>query len=166
MLSLRYNGGTMNKMTIIVSIFVALVIGAGVIVFFATEETEAPARQDTVNETTQAPEITELTTEAVNNYVVYEEGAIEAAEGQVVLFFHAVWCPQCLQLERDIRQNGVPEGYTIIEVDFDRYQDLRQRYEVVAQTTLVRLDENGDKIDSFLPSELTIDAVKRDYLDT
>lgn len=165
-MTVRYNGVAMNKMTIIASIFVALVIGAGAILFFTVEETEAPARQDIASEMTQAPESTEPTAEKVDSYVVYEEGAIEAAEGQVVLFFHAAWCPQCLQLERDIRQNGVPAGYTIIEVDFDKHQDLRQRYEVVAQTTLVRLDENGDKIDSFLPSELTIDAVKRDYLDS
>lgn len=160
----------MNKMTIIISTFIGLVLIAGGFLWFTAEEQpdddQRAASPATTEPESQAAEPEAPTGEGFGDYIDYEEGAIEEAEGQVVLFFHAVWCPQCIQLERDIKQNGVPEGYTFIEVDFDQHQDLRQRYEVTVQTTLVRLDDNGDKIDSFVPyHEPTLEAVKRDFLD-
>lgn len=78
-------------------------------------------------------------------YVDYSDAALAAAEGTAVLFFHAPWCPQCRALEADIVASGVPDGVTILKVDYDSRQDLRQRYEVTLQTTLVVLDEQGVK---------------------
>lgn len=77
-------------------------------------------------------------------YVEYSDAALAAAEGTRVLFFHAPWCPQCRALEEDIEANGVPDGVTILKVDYDSQQDLRQRYDVRLQTTLVALDDAGE----------------------
>lgn len=159
----------MNKTTIIIVSFILLVLlGVGILVL-NTEEADAPVQeqQSTVSETTEpAEELEAPSGDEFGDYVTYSDDAIAEADGQVVLFFHAVWCPQCLQLEQDIKQNGVPEGYTFIEVDFDEYQDVRQQYDVTVQTTLVLLDENGEKIDSYVPyAEPTLEAVQRDFLD-
>lgn len=98
-------------------------------------------------------------------YTDYSEQALDNAEGQAVLFFHAPWCPQCRAIEDDIQQLGVPAGYTILKVDYDTRQDLRQKYGVRLQTTFVKVAPNGDKISDFVAyNEPTLAALSRDYL--
>ncbi|MAP64727.1 MAG: thiol reductase thioredoxin [Microbacterium sp.] len=63
-------------------------------------------------------------------YVEYSENALAAAEGTRVLFFHATWCLQCRALDEDIVAEGVPDGVTVLKVDYDTHQDLRQKYDV------------------------------------
>lgn len=85
-------------------------------------------------------------------YQEYSQANLESITGRHrVLFFHAPWCPQCRAIENDIESNGVPDGIVIFKVDYDSSQDLRQKYGVTQQTTVVRIDANGDKIASFLP---------------
>ena len=69
-----------------------------------------------------------------------------AQEGDVVLFFHASWCPTCRALEGDIEKNEIPEGITILKVDFDTSTELRQKYGVTTQHTLVQVDAEGNLI--------------------
>lgn len=106
----------------------------------ATEPGESAA-PDTVEEPAPVP----------GAYVEYSDAALAAAEGTAVLFFHAPWCPQCRALEEDILAAGVPEGVTILKVDYDSRQDLRQRYGVTLQTTVVALDDAGAATASFVP---------------
>ncbi len=155
----------MNKTTTIILSFLAIVIlGAGVLLF-TTEDDQTRTSEQSAEPTVTSSEPVP-TTEETERYVTYSEDAIAQAEGEVILFFHAVWCTQCVQLERDLKENGVPAGYTFVEVDFDQNQDLRQRYEVSVQTTLVRIDENGEEVDRHVPfNEPTVDAVMRDFLD-
>ncbi|MEV8267460.1 thioredoxin family protein [Microbacterium sp. NPDC076911] len=86
-------------------------------------------------------------------YVEYSEAALASAEGTPVLFFHATWCPQCRALDEDILASGVPDGITILKVDYDSNQELRQQYGVTQQTTLVELDSNGEALTTFIPYE-------------
>ncbi|WP_228484664.1 thioredoxin family protein [Microbacterium cremeum] len=83
-------------------------------------------------------------------YIEYSEAALAAAEGTRVLFFHAPWCPQCRSLEADILASGVPEGITVVKVDYDSNQALRQQYGVTLQTTVVSLDEAGAATSTFV----------------
>jgi hypothetical protein len=76
-------------------------------------------------------------------YVDYSDTAIADAQGRVVLFFHAPWCGQCVQLESDILAEGVPDGVTVIKVDWDTHQDLEQQYGVPMRTTFVELADDG-----------------------
>ncbi|MDZ8171420.1 thioredoxin family protein [Microbacterium xanthum] len=85
------------------------------------------------------------------SYVEYSEDALAAAEGTRVLFFHATWCPQCRALDEDIVAAGVPDGITVLKVDYDTHQDLRQAYDVRQQTTVVALDDSGAAVASFVP---------------
>jgi thiol-disulfide isomerase/thioredoxin len=83
----------------------------------------------------------EATTPGV--YVDYSDTAIADAAGRVVLFFHAPWCGQCVQLEKDILAEGVPDGVTVIKVDWDTNQALEQQYGVPMRTTFVELGDDG-----------------------
>lgn len=94
------------------------------------------------------------------SYIDYSDTAIANADGRILLFFHATWCPQCRSLESDILARGVPSGVTIIKVDYDTHQDLRQKYGVTVQTTMVEVDNDGTSLQSFVVyNEPTLAAV-------
>ncbi|MDQ5894680.1 MAG: hypothetical protein QG596_941 [Actinomycetota bacterium] len=93
-------------------------------------------------------------------YVEYSPELVASTPGEKLLFFHADWCSQCQALEDDIETSGVPDGVTIFKVDYDSNQDLRQEYGVTIQTTVVKVDDNGEMIDSYVAYEdPTIDNV-------
>jgi thiol-disulfide isomerase/thioredoxin len=81
-------------------------------------------------------------------YVDWSDGIIAATSGPKVLFFHASWCPQCRTLDEQLRAEGVPDGLTVIKVDYDSRTDLRQQYGVTLQTTVVYVDDNGELLSS------------------
>jgi thiol-disulfide isomerase/thioredoxin len=81
-------------------------------------------------------------------YIDYTDGVVEDTAGAKVLFFHAAWCPQCRKLDEQLRAEGPPEGLTIFKVDYDSRSDLRQRYGVTLQTTVVFVDDAGAAISS------------------
>ncbi|HET9411725.1 MAG TPA: thioredoxin family protein [Candidatus Saccharimonadales bacterium] len=94
------------------------------------------------------------------SYVEYKDGVIDQAAGTRLLFFYASWCPQCRALDADIKKRGVPDGVTIIKVDFDANQALRQKYGVTMQTTVVRLDSDGNLAKKFVAyNEPSLQAV-------
>jgi len=76
-------------------------------------------------------------------YADYSPDALAQAEGRILLFFHASWCPQCRSIESDIVAQGVPDGVTILKVDYDSNQPLRQEYGVTLQTSFVEVDTAG-----------------------
>lgn len=79
-------------------------------------------------------------------YVNYFDGAIAATPGTKALFFHASWCPKCRDLEEDILANTIPDGFTVFKVDYDSATELRQRYGVTVQTTIVYVDDDGNAL--------------------
>lgn len=95
-------------------------------------------------------------------YAQYAPHIIESATKQqdLVLFFHADWCPTCRALDEDIEANkeSIPPDVTIAKVDFDSETALRQKYEVRLQHTLVQVDENGQQITKWHQSP-TLEAV-------
>jgi thiol-disulfide isomerase/thioredoxin len=81
-------------------------------------------------------------------YLEYSDDAIEATPGMKALFFHASWCPKCRALDEDLRAQGAPDGLTVFKVDYDSRTDLRQKYGVTIQTTIVFVDDAGEAISS------------------
>jgi thiol-disulfide isomerase/thioredoxin len=83
-------------------------------------------------------------------YVPYSSTAVStyAAQGDVVLFFRAGWCPSCRALDADIVSNikTAPAGLTILDVNYDTATELRQRYGVTTQHTLVQIAADGTLI--------------------
>lgn len=93
-------------------------------------------------------------------YLDYSPELVASTPGEKLLFFHAPWCSQCVKLEDDIEASGVPDGVTVFKVDYDSNQDLRQKYGVTIQTTMVKVDDGGKKLDSYVAYEdPTFDSV-------
>jgi hypothetical protein len=68
-------------------------------------------------------------------------------------------------LDADIKQKGVPEGVAIIKVDYDTSQKLRQKYGVTLQTTIVRVDDNGELVKKYVAyDEPSLSAVAKNLL--
>ena len=155
----------MNKRVIIVVLALVVLIGGAVSVYAATRPGATPAAQTSTDQTSTsstppagAPAPSASPTEAAAEtdaaatgvYVDYSPTAIADAEGRALLFFHAPWCPQCRSVEADILSEGVPAGVTIIKVDYDSHQDLRQQYGVTLQTTFVEVDSSGAGLQTYV----------------
>ena len=71
-----------------------------------------------------------------------------AQNGTVVLFFHANWCPSCRGLENDINANlsQIPAGTHILKLDYDTETELKKKYGVVRQHTLVVVNADGSEV--------------------
>lgn len=152
----------MSKRVLAIVIAIAVLIVGGVAALALTrsgeptaqvQSSESPGAESSTVETPAPADPTEAatpTTDTAGAYVEYTESAIADAEGTVLLFFHATWCSQCRSIESDILAEGVPAGVTIVKVDYDSHQDLRQQYGVTLQTTFVEVDENGSELQKFV----------------
>lgn len=83
------------------------------------------------------------------SYEAYAPEKLARAEtGDVVLFFHASWCPSCRALNSSIESNltSIPEGVTILKTDYDKETELKKKYGVTYQHTLVQVDTSGNMI--------------------
>lgn len=144
------------KKPILIGISVVLVIGLVIIAYVIFP------KADTYSSNTSSPS-TEVSSQVSNDvqpstsatsstgeYVDYSENIISSTSGTKVLFFHAPWCPQCRALDESIKAGPIPDGVTIIKVDYDTSQALRQKYGVTTQTTLVRVDDNGNIVTKYV----------------
>jgi len=83
------------------------------------------------------------------SYEAYSpEKLAKADTGKVVLFFRASWCPSCRALDADIKANAknIPEKLTILDVDYDKSSELKKKYGVTSQHTIVQVDSKGNMI--------------------
>lgn len=83
------------------------------------------------------------------SYVPYEQAKLAAAaDGDVVLFFRAAWCPTCKALDADIRAHldAIPAGLTILDVNYDDSTALKKKYGVTYQHTFVQVTADGTQI--------------------
>ena len=95
------------------------------------------------------PVTQEILTISVGSYESYSAEKIAMAEtGDVVLFFHASWCPSCRALNGDIEDNmsEIPAGITILKTDYDKETELKKKYGVTTQHTLVQVDKDGNLV--------------------
>lgn len=65
---------------------------------------------------------------------------------KVVLFFNASWCPTCSQFVEEIKKLKVPDNVLILSVDYDKYQNLREKYKVTYQHTFIEVDYDGKEL--------------------
>lgn len=145
----------MSKKVLLIVVAIIVVIGAGVAYLLSSSSQQKDMknmRAEKAEPAVDLPAPNEVPpTEAASpnvpgSYVDYNSNVIANTAGTKVLFFHAPWCPQCRMLESDIKKQGVPDGVTIIKVDYDSNQALRQKYGVTFQTTLVRVDDQGNLV--------------------
>lgn len=84
---------------------------------------------------------------APGSYQIYSDTAYASAkDSRRILFFHAPWCPQCRQLDKEITANKLPDGIAILKVDYDTSSTLRAKYGVTLQTTFIEVDADGNKV--------------------
>lgn len=70
-----------------------------------------------------------------------------SAQGPVVLFFAADWCPYCQQDMRDINANGSRlRDITVVVLDYDTEKAVKRTYGVTVQDTFVQIDASGMKL--------------------
>jgi thiol-disulfide isomerase/thioredoxin len=80
-------------------------------------------------------------------YATYDSSLLAKADnGDVVLFFRASWCPTCRALDTDIKANQIPDGLTILDINYDDSTELRKKYGVTVQHTLVKVNSKGELI--------------------
>ncbi|CAN5465188.1 hypothetical protein BH09ACT4_BH09ACT4_03300 [soil metagenome] len=145
----------MNKRIVAIVVVLVLAIGGaiGVLAAMRTSLVEPVETQPSDTQPSQpaAPDTAAPDTPATAGaYIDYGDSAIAQADGRILLFFHAPWCPQCRSIESDILAQGVPDGVTIIKVDYDSHQDLRQTYGVTLQTTFVEVDSAGAGLQNYI----------------
>jgi thiol-disulfide isomerase/thioredoxin len=144
----------MSKKTIVVLVILLTFASAIAFVFMNQDEATAPTASSTSTTAVDPAQANDTPlpaeTSSAGVYTEYSEDALSTASGTKVLFFHASWCPQCRALAEDIQAKGVPAGVTILEVDYDTNQALRQKYGVTIQTTLVTVDDQGKLVKKFV----------------
>ncbi len=129
-------------------------------------DTTAPAQETSTSDpASEQPAENNEPQAAAGQYVTYQDGLIAATAGTKLLFFHASWCPQCRALETSINNSNLPSGLTIMKVDYDTNQALRQKYGVTIQTTLVRVDDDGNLVEKYVAYDSpTFAAVQENLL--
>lgn len=77
----------------------------------------------------------------------YNSDPSKYSDSKKVYFFHASWCPICQKIDKEITADTtkVPAGVTIIKTDFDSSTELRKKYGVNTQYTLVQVDASGNE---------------------
>jgi thiol-disulfide isomerase/thioredoxin len=136
-----------KRLLLIVSMIVITIFGGAAYLFIIS------SNKDDKPQTTGSSEQTNTSNVATTSggaYIDYQDNVIANTHGTKLLFFHAPWCPQCRDLEADIKAKGVPDGVTIIKVDYDTSQELRQKYGVTLQTTIVKVDDSGKLVEKFV----------------
>lgn len=82
-------------------------------------------------------------------YSPYSDATVDAAlkEGKkVALFFHASWCPTCKVLDTSLSNETIPDSVLVLKVNYDNSLELRKKYGVTSQHTIVTIDANKNMI--------------------
>ncbi len=160
-------------MKIIIGIVIGLVVIGAAVIFIKNsnsqesvdENATAPTNQESTVPTDSGSADATDTAAAGGEYKDYSAEAVSATEGTRLLFFHASWCPQCRALDASIKQSDIPSGVTIFKVDYDSNQALRKQYGVTVQTTVVRLDAQGNLVEKYVAyDQPNFDSVKSNLL--
>jgi len=124
----------MNKrILVVVGVLVVVIVGA-ILASFAMQSTPTPSAQNSGALSTTPSPTAESTAPAAaaGTYVDYSSSAIADADADGILSL------------------GVPAGVTIIKVDYDSNQDLRQQYGVTVQTTFVEVNSSGEGLQTYV----------------
>lgn len=88
-------------------------------------------------------------TPQVQGYTTYSAESVDSALAsgkKVALFFHAAWCPSCKALDKTLSAETVPSDVVVFKVDYDSSTELKKKYGVTGQHTIVTLDASKNKV--------------------
>lgn len=149
----------MNRQVLaIVGVILALIASSTLYLLLTPREAATPIRENetadtsnTATKSTQSEKNESQLSSSPATYVNYTSTQFSEDTGTKLLFFHANWCPQCRTLDSDIQANlDQLEDITIYKVDYDTELDLRKKYSVTQQTTIIKTDGAGTELDSFV----------------
>lgn len=121
---------------------------------------------DTETETEQSPATTQGSNQNAGAYIpfeTYNSSKDKYANTNVVLFFNAAWCSKCKKARDNFEasRKQIPEDLTIVMVDFDTSIELRKRYGVTVQHTLIQIDRAGEVLAKWSGSVTVAEIVKQ-----
>lgn len=158
------------KIVLLVAVLIGLTVG-GFAYFNRNQSTSGQSSAGTTSELSKKSADTTTSPSQPNQqgsagaYVDYSSSVIASTTGTKILFFYAPWCPRCRALEASIKGTSIPDSVTIIKVDYDSNQALRQKYGVTIQTTLVKIDDDGNLVKKYVAyDEPTFASVKSNLL--
>lgn len=150
----------MKKSTIFVSISILVLLGLFYVVSGYSGE-PSPANiskistKPPVEETTVNDQVSDDT-----NYPNYTEENLRSVLDNyeaVVLFFHADWCPTCRALDKELTENSDSldtEQVAVVKVNYDTEKDLKKKYNVTLQHTMVLVDKDQNEITKWIGGDL------------
>jgi thioredoxin 1 len=112
---------------------------------------ESPTASNSPSSATKAPSASPTSGSHIT-YAEYEKNPGKYDSDEVVLHFTAPWCPTCQATNESLQETGVPAGLTVVKVDYDTSQDLKQEYGVTTQHTFVQIDDQGEELTKFTGS--------------
>ncbi len=116
------------------------------------EDTEMSSETDQAETNSDSEEESEATSSSAV-YTAYSPNALAEYEGKnKVIFFHANWCSTCRALDAELSEkfSELPADTVVLKADYDSETDLRAKYGVNAQHTLVFVDDEGNSTRSNL----------------
>ena len=93
------------------------------------------------------------------NYLNYSEQNFSSSRklGRSVLFFAATsWCNTCSDLDKELKKksNLLPPDVTVLKVDYDNEAQMKNKYNIMTQHTIVVLDMGGNELIRWVGGDL------------
>lgn len=88
---------------------------------------------------------TEIMAPRYEEYTAEMEAELNGTQ-TYALYFKADWCPVCQLFETNLQSMlaEFPEGTVILKADYDTETELKEKYNVTAQTTFIVVDAEGN----------------------
>ena len=139
-----------NKVLFIVTFVLVFVFSLGLTFWFLFFNESEPADNQSGSSSDTTPPASPSSS---SRYLAYSSSAFDQqADKDRWLFFYLASCPKCVALDENIVANqlDIPAEVVIFKVDFSQQQDLRQRYGVTLQTTVLVTDAKGQERQRFV----------------
>jgi len=146
--------------------FVLVVLGiAGLVFFVSSCNNNEQQKQEKMTEMHNDKMWTgeEMKDDMMKTSWIYKEYSTEAlanTKWNIVIAFLATWCPACVNADKNLSSETIPEWLTILKADYDTYTDLRQKYWVTSQHTFVQVDNTWKMINKWSWSKTSEDIFK------
>lgn len=96
-------------------------------------------------------------------YLPYTPTAMAQASGNIVLFFYASWSPASIATNKDItdKRDMLTKDITILRVNYDDADDMKQQYGITEQQTYVQVTNTGELIKKWRGANTVEDILKQ-----
>ena len=132
-------------------VVIILIVVAGAVTLYINSTGGAQVPQDNTVATPQESGVMSFVSDDAGSAdlitdITFDEEEVRAvaATKTPILFFYASWCSTCRSLAREIQDRSAefPDHVAILKVSYDDEKELRRRYQVTKQHTIIILDED------------------------